>query len=164
MKYKLFAAPIFKHFIQSNPPTIVKLKSLDRVWRGQLLHKNGAISFHLASRPYERTSKSLLTYLHAVPSPINMTNMIRQHTVFFPTAGSPTQTWSVRYSLSHSLPWTTIEGRHHLFDINHCLWYLFEPKVTRSLGLSQDPSDPECCTLTYFSISRAHKYINPEEP
>ena len=52
MKYKLFPAPIFKHFIQSNPPTIVKLKSLDRVSRGQLLHKNGPISFHLASRPY----------------------------------------------------------------------------------------------------------------
>ena len=53
MKYKLFPAPIFKHFIQSNPPTIVKLKSLGRVWSGQLPHKNGAISFHLASRPYD---------------------------------------------------------------------------------------------------------------
>ena len=53
MKYKLFSAPIFKHFIQSNPPTIVKLKSLGRVWRGQLPHKNGDISFHLASRPYD---------------------------------------------------------------------------------------------------------------
>ena len=29
MKYKLFPAPFFKHFIQPSPPPIAKLKSLN---------------------------------------------------------------------------------------------------------------------------------------
>ena len=37
-------------------------------------------------------------------------------------------------------------------------------KVTGSLGLSQDPSDSECSTLTHFSMSLAHKYVNLREP
>ena len=39
-----------------------------------------------------------------------------------------------------------------------------DPKVTRSLGLSKDPSDSECSTLTHFSMSLAHKYGNLKEP
>ena len=37
MKYKIFPTPFFNHFIQPNPPRIVKLKSLHGVLRGQLL-------------------------------------------------------------------------------------------------------------------------------
>ena len=38
------------------------------------------------------------------------------------------------------------------------------PKVTRSLSLSKDPSYSEYSTLTYFSMSLAHKYVNLKEP
>ena len=34
-----------------------------------------------------------------------------------------------------------------------------DPKVTRSLGLNQDPSDSACSPLTLFSMSLAHKYV-----
>ena len=44
MKYKLFPAQFFNHFIQFNPPPIAKLKSLHGILRGQLpLHKNDPI-------------------------------------------------------------------------------------------------------------------------
>ena len=36
MKYKHFPGPFFNHFIQPSPPTIVQLKSLHGVLRGQL--------------------------------------------------------------------------------------------------------------------------------
>ena len=45
-------------------------------------------------------------------------------------------------------------------DVNHCVWYLFDPKVTGSLGLNQNPSSSECSALTHFSMSLAHKYAN----
>ena len=35
MKYKIFPAPFFNHFIQPSPPPIVKLKSLHSVLNGQ---------------------------------------------------------------------------------------------------------------------------------
>ena len=38
------------------------------------------------------------------------------------------------------------------------------PKVTRSLGLSQDLFDSECSAFTYFSMSLARKYVNLKEP
>ena len=50
---------------------------------------------------------------------------------------------------------------HHL---NHCVWYLFDSKVTRSVGLSQDPSVSEYGTLTHFFMSLAGKYVNLKEP
>ena len=36
MKYKLFPAPFFNHFIQPSPPPIAKLKSLHGVLRSEL--------------------------------------------------------------------------------------------------------------------------------
>ena len=45
-----------------------------------------------------------------------------------------------------------------------CVWYLFDPKVTRSLGLSQEPSNSEYSTLTHFYMSLARKYVNLKEP
>ena len=50
---------------------------------------------------------------------------------------------------------------HHL---NHCVWYLFDSKVSRSVGLSQDPSDSEFGTLTHFFMSLAGKYVNLKVP
>ena len=52
-------------------------------------HKNGHISLWLA--PHMMTLKSPRN-LYALPGPINMTTMIRQHTKFPPTASSPMQT------------------------------------------------------------------------
>ena len=49
-------------------------------------------------------------------------------------------------------------------NINPNIWYLFDTKVTRSLGLSQDYSNSECSAITYFSMSLAHKYVNLREP
>ena len=46
MKYKLFPAQFFYHFMQPSPPPIVKLKYLNDVMRGQ--HKNGPIPLKLA--------------------------------------------------------------------------------------------------------------------
>ena len=39
-----------------------------------------------------------------------------------------------------------------------------DPKLTRSLGLNQDPSNSECSALTHFSTSLARKCINLKEP
>ena len=33
-----------------------------------------------------------------------------------------------------------------------------------SLGLSQDPPDSECSTLTHFSMSLARNYVNLKKP
>ena len=49
MKYKLFPAQFFYHFMQPSPPPIVKLKYLNDVMRGQ--HKNGPMPLKLA--PYD---------------------------------------------------------------------------------------------------------------
>ena len=62
---------------------------------------------------------------------------------------------------------------HHcpLSDVYYCIWYLLDPKVTRSLvirlgpksqtsflcGLNEDPSDSECSALIHFSKSLARK-------
>ena len=54
----------YDHFIQPSPPTIVKLKSLYGVLRVNFSHKIGPIPFWLAP---------------LLPSPINMTNMIRHY-------------------------------------------------------------------------------------
>ena len=54
---------------------------------------------HMITWKYSRT------YLYALSSPINMTYMIRQHTVFSPTARSSRQTWSAGYSLSTANFW-----------------------------------------------------------
>ena len=41
---------------------------------------------------------------------------------------------------------------------------LFDPKVTGSLGLSQDTSDSEYSTLAHFPMSLIHKHVNLKEP
>ena len=43
---------------------------------------------HPPAPPDMITSKSPPTHMYALPSPINMTNMTRQHAVFPPTARS----------------------------------------------------------------------------
>ena len=43
---------------------------------------------HPPAPPDTITSKSPPTHMYALPSPINMTNMTRQHAVFPPTARS----------------------------------------------------------------------------
>ena len=47
---------------------------------------------------------------------------------------------------------------------DHCVWYLFDPKVSGSLGLSQGPFSSECSALANFSMSLACKYVNVKEP
>ena len=89
MKYKYFHAPFFNHFIQCNPTTITKLKSLHGVLKAQLSHKNGSIPLWLAS-PFD--SFKIPPNLYALPSPIIMTTMKRQNNEFSPTARSPRQT------------------------------------------------------------------------
>ena len=81
MNYKLFLARFFNHFIQPSPSPIAKLKSLHGVLRGWI--------FWLG--PHMITSKSPPNK-YPLPSPINMTIMIRRHTKFPPTARSPKQT------------------------------------------------------------------------
>ena len=90
MKYKLFAAPFFNHFIQPSPLPITKSKSLHGVFRVNFPHKNGPI---LMWHPIHMiTSKYPPSNLCALPSSINMTVMMRQHTEFPPNARSPRQT------------------------------------------------------------------------
>ena len=64
------------------------------------LHKNGLIPLWFASHLI--TSTPPLLKLYALPSPINMTTMIKQNTKFPPTARSLGQTGSPGYSLPHS--------------------------------------------------------------
>ena len=99
-------------------------------------------------------------------SPINITTMVRQHTKFPPTVRSPRQTWQIlrQIFIAPQLTLDHYRGAAHYPDISHCVWYLFDPKVTRGLGLGQGPSDSECSALTHFSMSIAHKYINLKEP
>ena len=61
-------------------------------------HKNGPIPLRLASRMMTLKSPHKL---YALPSPRNVTTMIRQHTKFSPPALSPRQTLSPGYSLAH---------------------------------------------------------------
>ena len=49
-------------------------------------------------------------------------------------------------------------------NFNHLVWYLFDPKVTESLGLSQDPSHSKCSALSHFSMSLVRKYVNLKKP
>ena len=77
MKYKHFPAPSFNHLIQPTP-RIAKLKSLNGVLRGQLPPK---IWFPIPPPLHHN--------VYALPSPINMTTMIRQNSKFPPTARSP---------------------------------------------------------------------------
>ena len=90
MKYKLFLASFFNHFIQPSSPPTAKLKSLHGILRYQRPHKNGPITLWLV--PHMITSKDLSPNLYALPSPVNVTTMIRQHTKFPHTARSPRQT------------------------------------------------------------------------
>ena len=99
--------------------------------------------------------------LHALPSPINMTNMIRQHTEFpllLDPPGKPDQQ-TIHCPTANFGPLSRGQS-----NVNHCVWYLFDPKVTRGLGLSQGPSNSECSALSYFYMSLAHKHINLKEP
>ena len=54
----------------------------------KFLHKNGPITFWLAPPPPHENFK-ISSKLYALPSPINMTNIIRQDTEFPATARSP---------------------------------------------------------------------------
>ena len=90
MKYKLFPAPFFNHFIQPSPPPIAKLESLHGVLRGQFPPTKMVPSLYSLPSPHMITSKSPLN-IYALPSPINMGTMIRQHTKFPHTARSPRQ-------------------------------------------------------------------------
>ena len=61
-------------------------------WRVNFPHKNGSTPFWIAppSPPHIHTHDNfkISPKLYAVPSPINITNMIRQHREFPPTARS----------------------------------------------------------------------------
>ena len=92
MKYKLFPAPFFNHFIQPSPPPIAKLESLHGVFlRGQFPPIKMVPSLCSLPSPHIITSKSPPN-IYALPSPINMGTMIRQHAKFPHTARFPRQT------------------------------------------------------------------------
>ena len=101
MKCKRFPAPFFNHFIQ-NSPTIAKLQSLHGALRVSFPHKNGPIPLWLAPPSPFDNFKSPCPNVYALPSPINMTTMIRQNTKFPSIARSSRQTWSPGYSPPHS--------------------------------------------------------------
>ena len=94
---KDFPTLFFNHFIQPSPPPIFK-RSLERssappkmVPSLCALTKGGTTIDDFKISPN----------LYALPSPINMTTMIKQHTTFLPTHSSPRQTSSPGYSLPH---------------------------------------------------------------
>ena len=96
MKYKIFHASFFNHFIQPSPPSINKLKSL----RGDTTL--GLTPREVSTSPIKMVKSlcSLTPYdnfkispnLYAFPCPINMATIIRQHTTFLRTARSSRQT------------------------------------------------------------------------
>ena len=83
MKYKHFPAPFFNHFIQPSPPTIAKLKSLHGALTGQLPPIKWSHPFVVC---HSFDNFKISPNLYALPSPINMTTMIKQNTKFPPTA------------------------------------------------------------------------------
>ena len=103
--------------------------------------------------------------LCALPSHINMITMIRQNTEFPPTARFPRQTYD--HQALHCPTanfWPLSRGKvYNTPHLNHCVCYLFDPKVTGALGLSQDPSHSEFSVLTHFSMSLVRKYVNLKE-
>ena len=107
--------------------------------------------------PHMISSKSSPS-LSALPSPINM---IKQHTKFHPTARSPGKAdhWAIHCPMANFEPLSrgsiTNPMSITMFDT-----YLINPRVTWSLGLSQDSFDSECSALTHFSRSLAHKCVN----
>ena len=129
-------------------------------WGVKFPHKNGPIPSWLT--PHFITSNPPPN-LHALPSPIGMTTMIRQNTKFPPIA------WSPGKPDHQAIDCPTSNSGPLLRDIvtNSILitvWYLFNTKINGSLGLSQDPSDSECSALTHFSMNLDRKYVNLKEP
>ena len=83
MNYKHFPAPFFNHFIHSSPPTIAKLKSLHGVLKGQLypLKWSHPLWFTPPAPSFDNFKIPPPSNLFALPSPINMTTVIRQNKV-----------------------------------------------------------------------------------
>ena len=131
-------------------------------WGVNFPDKNGPIPLWLALHLI--TWKSPLppfpTNVYALPSHINMTTMIRQNTRFPPTTRPPGK------PDHHGITWSRanfgpLQRGSVTNSILIIVWYLFDPKVTGSLGLSWDPSDSECSALTHFSMSLAQKSLFP---
>ena len=74
--------------MQTTPPLTAKLKSLHCVSRGQFPIKMVSLLCGLAPNDDFKITPNL----YALPGPINMTNLIRQHPKFPPTASPPRQT------------------------------------------------------------------------
>ena len=129
-------------------------------WEVDLPHKNGSIPLWLAHHMI--TSKSP-SNLYDLPSPLNMTTMISQHTKFPPTTRFPRQTWSPGYSIP-----TANFGPPSRSSVTNpmliTVWYLFDPKVTGSLSLIEDSTNSECTAFTHFSMSLPDKYMNLKDP
>ena len=144
-------------------------------WGVNFPHKNGPIPLWLA--PHLITSKSPSANLYALPSPINMTTMIRQNTKCY------IQNTKYKVLVLNTLLLDPPGKPNHQHI--HCPTANFEllsrgsitnpilitvgdtyltSKLIRTLGLSQDLSGSECSALTHFSMSLAWKYVNLKEP
>ena len=117
MKYKHFSAPFFNHFMQPSPPTIAKSKSIHGVMRGQLFPWKWSHPF-VACPSFDNFKIPPPPNLHGLPTPINMTTMIKQNTKFPPTARYPRHTWSPGYSLPPQVTLDHYRGQrqepHHI--------------------------------------------------
>ena len=83
--------------------------------------------------------------LYALPRPINMTNMIRQHTKFPSTVSSPRQTWSPG---------------------SHCPTAKFGPLLRGSVTnpMLITAFDAYLTPKSLGAVSLVHKYVNLKEP
>ena len=102
------------------------------------------------------TLKSLPN-LYAPPSPINMTTMIIQSSLLLLDPPGKLDHQTIHCPTANFGPLS--RGNVN----NPMLITVFDPKVTRSLGLSKDPSNSACSALTHFYFSLAHEHVNLEE-
>ena len=139
-------------------------------WGVNLPHKNGPILLWLApnlitskSKPppkpirssksykydnYDKTKYKVSPYCKSFPLLLDPPGKPDHQATHCPTANfGPVSRGSITYSILITV-----------FDT-----YL-TPKVTGSLGLSQDLSDSECTVLTHFSMSVAREYVNLKKP
>ena len=134
MKYKLCPAPFFNHFIECNPPSIAKLKSLHGVLRDQLA-------------PYKWCPLCVVCNPPTPPPPPPQYDNFK---ILHPQTHTHTHTQALCYFKSYKFD-------NYDKTTNKVSPYCYIPQanlitrllmVTENLVLSQDPSESECSALT----------------
>ena len=116
------------------------------------------VSPFVACFPYD--SFKISPNLHALPSPINMTTMIRQHTkipLLLDPLGKLDHQQTIHYPKATQQYW----GAAPLTRCLHCVWFLFDPKVTGSIVSSLVPRPRRVWTKILLILNEAPQLNSP---